>query len=90
MEALKSEIVTMVKRGPFPLRYWSMRIIDEWCQDGRQNIPGTAKERRDAITALKEEGVLVQKERQDEKMGRTVTETTLDEAQARTLGYLEG
>ena len=72
-----------------PLRYWSLRIIDEWYQDPRQELPGTAKERRDAISALKGEGVLVQQERKDEKTGRTVTEAILDEVQARKSGYLK-
>lgn len=88
MVALKKAIVAMVRRGPAPLRYWSMRVIDEWSQDVRQAIPGNAKERRDAISALKREGVLVQREHQDEKRNRTVTEAILDESKAKELGYL--
>lgn len=88
MIALKKAIVTMVKKGPSPLRYWSMRLIDEWCQDGRQAIPGTAKERRDAISSLEAEGVFLHKERLDEKRNRTITETTLEETKARELGYI--
>ncbi len=88
MQALKSAIVVMVKGGPDPLRYWSMKIIDQWCQDPRQRIPGTAKERRDAISALKLEGVLVQQEGRDEKTGRTVMEVVLNNDQANKLGHL--
>ena len=42
-EELKTAIVAMVQRGPAPLHYWSLRIIDSWCQDPRQAIPGTAQ-----------------------------------------------
>ncbi|MBI2303369.1 MAG: NYN domain-containing protein [Chloroflexi bacterium] len=89
MQSLKGAIVAMVKRGPSPLRFWSLKIIDEWCQDGRQKIPGTAKEKRDAINALLiSEGVFIQQKRTDEKTGRTVTETVLDEDRAQSYGYL--
>ena len=54
-EELKTAIVSMVQRGPAPLHYWSLRIIDSWCQDPRQAIPGTAKEKRDAIGELCDE-----------------------------------
>lgn len=85
---LRTKIVAMVRRGPAPLKYWSLRLVDEWCQDGRQAIPGNAKERRDAISDLKAEGVFLQRERKDEKTGRTVTEAILDETKAKELGYL--
>ena len=88
MVALKKAIVVMAKRGPAPLRYWSMRTIDEWCQDRRQAILGNAKERRDAISALKTEGVLLQQEYQDKKRNRVTTETILDESKAKELSYL--
>ena len=84
---LKVRIVAMVKKGPAPLHYWSLRIIDQWVQDDRHGIPGSAKDRRDAIGELKGEGVLVQRERPDERRGR-VTETTLDENRARELKYI--
>lgn len=90
MVDLKKAIVTMVKLGPAPLRYWSLKLIDSWCQDGRQGIPGTAKERRDAISELKAEGVLGQRLMEDERAGRTVTEAFLDEAKAKAEGYLLG
>lgn len=88
MQVLKKAIIDMIKRGPAPLRYWSMRLIDEWCQDGRQAIPGTAKERRDALSALRVENVLGLRELKDEKRGRIVTEAFLDEQVAIRLGYL--
>ena len=55
-DELKAAIVAMVQRGPSPLHYWSLRIIDSWCQDPRQSIPGTAKEKRDAIGELLRRG----------------------------------
>ena len=78
----------MVKKGPAPHTYWSRRIIDQWTQDPRQGIPGTAKERRDAIGELGQEGVLETRERPHEKKGQ-VMETLLDENRARELGYIK-
>ena len=87
-DKLNRAIVAMVRKGPAPLRYWTIKTIDQWLQDDRNSIPGTAKERRDAIGELLNEGVLVQKETDDEKRGR-IKETTLDEAKARALGYMD-
>lgn len=85
---LKAAIVSMVARGPAPLEYWSLRIIDQWTQDVRQSIPGTAKEKRDAIGDLRNEGVLVSVEFDHPTRGRT-TRADLSEERARELGYLE-
>lgn len=78
-DQLKNSIVEMVKRGPAPLEYWTVRIIDQWCQNEKQHIPGTAKERRDAIHELLDEKVLVRQPRDDPKRGQ-ITEVILDEA----------
>ena len=85
-EEIKRAIVAMVKRGPSPLKFWSMRILDRWCQDERNAIPGTAKQRRDMLSELRAEGVLLQREIQFE--GRTATETFLDEDRAIEKGYI--
>lgn len=86
-EDIKRAIVAMVKRGPASLQFWSMRILDRWCQDERNAIPGTAKQRRDMLTQLREEGVLLQREIQFR--GSTTTETYLDEQKAIETGFLE-
>ena len=86
-QALKTSIVKMVKKGPAPMSYWSLRTIDQWCQDGRQAIPGTAKERRDAISELVAEGVLGTEEFEDPKRGKRM-KTTLSEGIAKKNGYL--
>ena len=86
--ALKTAIVSMVARGPAPLEYWSLRIIDQWTQDPRQSIPGTAKQKRDVIGDLRREGVLVPLEFDHPTRGRT-TRTDLDRDKARECGYLE-
>jgi uncharacterized LabA/DUF88 family protein len=83
---IKEAIVKMVKKGPAPLVYWSVRVIDQWTQDSRHNISGTAKDRRDAISELLSEQVIVRKERVEK--GRTVTEAILDEVKAKELNYL--
>lgn len=86
-DELKRAIVTMVRKGPSPLAYWTVKIVDQWAQDPRSGVPGKAKERRDAIGELLDERVLIRRERDDTKRGRT-TEAALDEDRARELGYL--
>lgn len=85
---VKRAIVAMIRKGPAPLRYWTLRVIDQWSQDDRNSIPGTAKQRRDAIGELRSEGVLVQQQRQDEKKG-TIWETVIDDEKARNVGYVD-
>ena len=86
-EDIKLAIVAMVRRGPAPLQFWSMRILDSWCQDERNAIPGTAKQRRDILSLLRAEGILLQKEIQFQ--GSTTTQTYLDERKAVELGYIK-
>ena len=85
-EDVKRAIVAMVKRGPAPLRFWSMKILDRWCQDERNNVSGTAKQRRDMLSHMRIEGVLLQREIQFQ--GATTTETFLNEEEAIDRGYL--
>ena len=85
---LKTAIVDMVAIGPSPLRYWSLRIIDSWSQDPRQNIKGSAKEKRDAIGELVDEGVLEKYSHTDENNGKQVMATTLNREKAEELGYI--
>lgn len=84
---LKCAIVAMIKRGPSPLRYWSLKLIDQWTQDARQDIPGIAKERRDVIGELVDDGILVREVIDDVKRGK-VTQIVLAEELARERGYL--
>lgn len=84
---LKRAIVAMVKKGPQPLKYWTLKVIDQWAQDPRQQIPGTAKERRDAITQLVKEGVLTKHEENIPERGLKAV-ATLNEARATELGYV--
>jgi uncharacterized LabA/DUF88 family protein len=85
---LQRRIVAMVHRGPSPLRYWTFRTIDQWAQDPRQGMPGTPNDRRDAIRALLEAGVLVQQTGSDPINGQ-VTMAVLDEEEARRRGLLD-
>lgn len=85
---LKTAIVAMVARGPAPLEYWTQRIIDQWSQDARQAIPGTANQKRDVIRDLRSEEVLVREEFEHYSRGR-VTRTILNRDRAREFGYLE-
>ncbi|MBM4447849.1 MAG: NYN domain-containing protein [Chloroflexi bacterium] len=88
MQKLKSAIVKMVHRGPSPLKYWTPRIIDQWSQSGKHSIPGTAKERRDAIHELLDEGILKRQERDDPQKGR-ITEVVLVEEKAQKSKLLD-
>lgn len=88
---LKTSIVTMVKKGCAPLKFWTVGIIDQWSQSKRQAINGTAKEKRDAIHDLLEEQVFVRRDINLSIIGKSgsATETILDEPKAKELGYLE-
>lgn len=91
MQQLKTAIVKMVKKGCSPLKYWSVSVIDQWSQSPRQAISGTAKEKRDAIHELIDEGVLVKKDVDLAVVGKkgTATQTVLDKDQAKQRKYLD-
>jgi len=82
---LKSAIVQMVFTGSPP--FWTIRMIDQWAQDPRQAIAGTATERRKAIGELIDEGVLRREVVDHPKRGQ-ITQAFLDEDKARSTGYL--
>jgi len=87
---LKTAIIKMVKKGPSPLKFWSFKVLDQWCQNPKHNIPGVAKEKRDAIRELMNEGVLIRQELDLATFGKKglVTQTILDESKAKGIGYL--
>ena len=91
MKELKTAIVKMVKKGCAPMKFWSVYIIEQWCQSKRQGIKGTAKEKRDAIHELLSENVLIKKEIDLKIIGKqgTATETILDETKGKDLKYLD-
>ena len=84
----KAALIRMIKRGPSPLKYWTRGVIDQWSQDARNDVPGTAKGKRDAYSELMNEGVLILKDRYDEKLGRSIKETSLNEDMAKEKKYL--
>lgn len=89
---VKTAIVALVKRGPAPLKFWSVKVIDEWCQTEKNGVPGTAKQRRDMMYILQQEEVLLKREIDLQPvLGRRghANETYLDEAKAVELGYLK-
>jgi len=85
---IKPALAKMIKTGPSPLKYWTLGVIDQWAQDVRNNIPGTAKGRRDAIHELMAEGIIVLKDRVDEKRACTIKEAVLNEELAREKNYI--
>ncbi len=89
-QELKKAIVAMVKKGCSPLKYWTVSTIDQWTQSGRQNINGTAKEKRDAIHDLLDEEILKKEEIDLAIIGKKgmATQTILDETKAKELKYL--
>ncbi len=92
MQALKTAIVKMVKKGCTPsLKFWSVRIIDQWSQSPRQNISGTVREKRDALHELLDEKVLIRDDIDLSIIGKVGTgkQVILDEAKAKESKYLE-
>jgi uncharacterized LabA/DUF88 family protein len=60
---VRKALVKMLHAGPAPLKFWSMRIIDQWAQNPKHAIPGTVKEKRDAVHDLLKEDVLAKREK---------------------------
>ena len=87
---LKKAIVSLVKKGPSPLDYWSIAIIRQWCVR-RSDIPGRPKEKGDAIHELVSDGVLLRQEIDLAKFGKQgkAQQTILIEEKARELNLLE-
>ena len=89
---VKRALVRMAKRGPAPMEFWSIKTLDRWSQNERNDVPGTPKQRRDMLRALTEEGVFVQRPRDYvQRTGgiRQTMEAELNEDRAIELGYLE-
>ena len=88
---VKRAIVSIAKRGPAPMEFWTIKVLDRWAQDPRNNIPGTPKQRRDVLNELVQDGVLV-KELRDytDKSGQTrrTMEAKFIQAKAVELGYI--
>ena len=87
MNSVKRAMTRMVKEGSEKLRFWTRKLIDQWSQDPRNNVPGTAQQRRQALSELLNEQVLTIRE--IDYNNRRIPAVTLDEARARELGYLE-
>ena len=85
---VRQALVTMVKAGPAPLRYWTLKLIDQWAQDARQKIPGTPRQRRNAIGQLGEEGVFTRYPYTDANTSHSVQAVSLNEERARELNYI--
>lgn len=87
---IKKALFEMILRGPEPLKFWSINIIDQWAQAPQHSIPGTAKEKRDSLHDLLRDGVLVKREIDLTTIGKRgmATETYIDDARAKELGYL--
>jgi len=92
MYVLKTTIVKMVQKGCAPsLKFWSVRTIDQWSQSPRQNISGTAREKRDALHELLDERVLIRGDIDLSIIGKIGIgkQVILDETKAKELKYLE-
>ena len=88
---VKRALVAMAKRGPAPLEFWTIKILDRWGQDDRNKIPGTPKQCRDALQELIAEGVFKQELRNyTTKSGgtRQTMAADLDDRKAAEIGYL--
>lgn len=61
VEEIIDAIIRMVHAGRPPLGYWTARLIDQWANNARNDIPGTAEEKKAAIGSMLQEGILEQK-----------------------------
>lgn len=85
MLIVKKDIVSLVRKGPFPLVYWTMSHIREAILNEQKGIKGTIVQKDIALTELKREGVLRQFRRIENKK---FLETALNVSRAHQLGYL--
>ncbi len=88
---VRQAIVSMAKRGPSPMQFWTMRTLDSWSQDERNGVPGTPTQRRNMLRVLSEEGVFMQVPREYIHRSGELRQTMaaeLDEDRAIELGYL--
>ena len=60
-EEIIEAIIRMVHVGRPPLGYWTARLIDQWANNARNDIPGTAEEKKAAIGSMLQEGILEQR-----------------------------
>lgn len=70
-------LVRMIKKGPAPLEYWTVKIISQWADSAHQNIPGSPVDHKRAVDYLLENELIVTEEA--ERRGRPVREARLNE-----------
>jgi len=76
-DAAVEALVRMIKKGPSPLEYWTVKIISQWADSPHQNIPGNAIDHKRAVDHLLETGMVTTEEA--ERRGRQVREARLNE-----------
>lgn len=76
-EAAVEALVRMIKKGPSPLEYWTVKIISQWADSAHQHIPGGPVDHKRAVDHLLQTGILVTDE--TERRGRQVREAHLNE-----------
>ncbi len=77
VEEIIEAIIRMVHAGRPPLGYWTARLIDQWANNARNDIPGTAEEKKAAIGSMLQEGILEQ--RAETRRGRPLKAAYLKE-----------
>ena len=77
LEAAVEGLVRMIKKGPSPLEYWTVKIISQWADSPHQAIPGGTVDHKHAVDRLLETEMLVTEE--TERRGRQVREAHLNE-----------
>ena len=70
-------LVRMIKKGPAPLEYWTVKIISQWADSPHQDIPGSAVDHKRAVDHLLANEMVVTEEA--ERRGRPVREARLNE-----------
>lgn len=89
---VKRAIVQMAARGPSPMLFWSMKMLDKWSQDARNDVPGNPRQRKEMLAELLDEGVFMRCEKEyTHRSGelRKTMSVELDDILAEELGYLD-
>jgi hypothetical protein len=87
LQAATEALVRMIKKGPSPLEYWTVKIISQWADSAHQRIPGSPVDHKRAVDYLLETEMLLTEE--TERRGRQVREAVLNEEHPEVLGILQ-
>ena len=76
MREIAKAIVRMMRTKTPPLGFWTIKLIDQWARDARNQIPGTDPQKSNAISYLVRNGVIKRTKVTTEQKEVTVSELT--------------